>query len=82
MDKWERQLREERDRRIQSAMINAPSYEQLIHTYAKGKVSRKYKEIVKNVGCPYEVVWGSGGAQTKRIKELQLKGIPFIHITD
>ena len=81
-NKWEHELKTERNKRLQAEMINAPSYEQLIHSYAKSKVSRKYKNIVETVGCPYEVVWGIGGGQTKRMKELDRLGITYIHIVD
>ncbi len=39
-----------------------------------------YKDIVDMCGCSIPVVWGEGGGQTKRMKELNKKGIEYIHI--
>lgn len=49
---------------------------------AKGIVSRQYKSIVAVINPPFEVIWGKGGAQTRRIAEYEADGTDYMHITN
>ena len=72
----------ERDRMMVEYLNEAPSYEYLKRQWAKGKVSRRYKDIVDNAQVGIPVVWGKGGQQTKRINEYKEQGVKYIHIVD
>lgn len=53
--------------------------EELLARVAKTEVSRyDYKHFAKITG--YEVVWGQGGHQKNRCKELEGKGVKYIWI--
>jgi proteasome assembly chaperone (PAC2) family protein len=67
-------LHEERDR------INASSKlkDEAILIAARNKVSKRYKEIAKELGV--EVIFNSGGFQTTKINRLKKEGKKFITI--
>ncbi len=52
----------------------------ILNTFLKGKVRRRYKDIVATSGINKEVVWGEGGAQSKRIAKFRNEGTPYIHV--
>lgn len=52
----------------------------LLSKVAKSEVSRKYNQITELYAQGYDVVWGLGGHQLKRIAELDQKQKKFIWI--
>lgn len=87
MEIFDKALREqllyERDRRmlVETDKIQE-SYLALKRERAKGIVSRQYKAIVSTVAPNCEVIWGQGGAQTKRAAEYDDAGTKYLRITN
>jgi hypothetical protein len=80
---WQEQLLHQRDVRILDEVSKETrSLLALKRERAKGIVSRNYKGIVKAAKCPYEVIWGTGGAQTKRAKKYDTDGTKYMWITN
>lgn len=46
----------------------------------RAETSRCYSSIADELGV--EIVWGSGGGQTRRVAELEEKGIPYVRISE
>jgi len=74
MDKRTTMLHKERD------IINGSSKlkDEAILIAARNKVSKRYKEIANEIGI--EVVFNSGGAQSAKMKQLELKGIDYVWV--
>ena len=87
MEVFDKTLREqllyERDRRMLEETDRVQdSYLALKRERAKGIVSRQYKAIVSTIDPGCEVIWGSGGAQTKRAAEYDSAGVRYLRITN
>ena len=61
--------------------------EDIVTNYVKHKVSRQYKEVVKRAVDirpdlqGIEIIWGEGGAQTKRINEYKKNNTFYLHVS-
>lgn len=82
--KVEQLIKETRDNLVkafvQSKLNDSAYIESLLNKVAVQEVSRNYSEIRQTLGTQEEIVWGKGGHQTKRISELEQKGIKYYWI--
>ena len=65
---------------IASKSKDAVYMEELLQKVAKSEVSRVYNSVRVATGVDCEVLWGTGGHQTKRASELDGAGVRFIWI--
>ena len=62
----------------QAAALELRSRFMSMHNLSTQQVSRYYDEVARPLGV--KVVWGLGGAQTKRMKGYDEDGTQYIHV--
>ena len=65
---------------VQSKSQDADYINSLLTRTAKTEVSRNYSSLKTLCNHGYEVLWGRGGHQNKRAKELNQKGVAFLWV--
>jgi len=82
----EQLIKEIRDSQVKAfvkAKLNDSAYiESLLNKVAVQEVSRSYSEIRQSLGTQEEIVWGKGGHQSKRVSELEQKGVKYYWIEE